>query len=754
MIRLTPMPERLLNNKNNGSITVYLTLMLLIMLSFVFTALEAARITAAKSYQVMISEMASESLKGSYYYPLFEEYGLFAIDGGYGGTETDIVQLTEFLNDKLEFSTFWTWRGLITADNPKTFVNSTETLLTSDTAGFASQIRDEVLFEGAELILSEFTDNQIVQNSETLDALYAAQETAMNASGDVAEQILKLMSCVDGVATTKTGLKAKKGQLVSSEEFLKCFGSGDRAYMESTYGNPRVFKLASSYIVYPGEIGARVVEDLDKCLDIQSSVSNYESELCELQASLSTLSYEDDKERIQEIKDRIATVQGLLKIKLEEVKALTERVKKGYEILAETVEKSKKSISESMEAVKALSIKQKSAAPAVVGYDSLVNASGGQLPDEMLSCFREEAAELKGMLGIDGVGYDTTTMLQTLKSNKAFLDNCTLPDFDVNNLLLMKEYALKVVNASKYITYNGFRFNYGAINTGEYTGADIGDILEGLLGGGVLSAIGINDVSERKLTGVDLPSAIAMVPSKGSFGDTLITELFLKNNLGCYTKQKDYTRLAYEREYVAFGNKSDKENLEAMTLRLYGFRFAMSLAAVITDKTRSEEAEALGRLIAGLTGIPPLIYVVKYLILTLWATAEAMVEVCALFKGKGVHVFSKEGHINLLELLTMSPVGIQNKAEEIEDDGGPKYSLYLHFFSMFVNVNTRNLRAMDIIQENIRYRYRDSFRIENCITEADFTMSVDFIKKFDTGFFKDTAYKLKYRTKMIYAESR
>ena len=93
------------------------------MLSFVFTTLEAARITAAKSYLAMLSEMASDSLQGSYYYPLFSEYGLLAVEGGYGSTDLSKEKIDLFLNDLLEHSTEKTWRGLITANDPETETN-------------------------------------------------------------------------------------------------------------------------------------------------------------------------------------------------------------------------------------------------------------------------------------------------------------------------------------------------------------------------------------------------------------------------------------------------------------------------------------------------------------------------------------------------------------------------------------------------------------------------------------------------------
>ena len=65
-----------------GSITVFLSLILVLLFSFLMTTLEAARIQGAKAYLSMVSNLAGDSFLAGYYYPLFQDYRLFGVNAG------------------------------------------------------------------------------------------------------------------------------------------------------------------------------------------------------------------------------------------------------------------------------------------------------------------------------------------------------------------------------------------------------------------------------------------------------------------------------------------------------------------------------------------------------------------------------------------------------------------------------------------------------------------------------------------------
>ena len=67
-----------------GSITVMLSLVLLLMLSLLFTLLESARVRGLQADADRMTQAAAESVFAEYSRALLEDYDLFALDGGYG----------------------------------------------------------------------------------------------------------------------------------------------------------------------------------------------------------------------------------------------------------------------------------------------------------------------------------------------------------------------------------------------------------------------------------------------------------------------------------------------------------------------------------------------------------------------------------------------------------------------------------------------------------------------------------------------
>ncbi len=226
-----------------------------------------------------------------------------------------------------------------------------------------------------------------------------------------------------------------------------------------------------------------------------------------------------------------------------------------------------------------------------------------------------------------------------------------------------------------------------------------------------------------------------------------LTEVWLKNHFSDHSSKRTDTRLCYEREYVLSGKTSDAENLAAAALKLTALRAVFTFASLLADAERNGEATALAASVSGFTGIPALLYVVKYAILTVWALEEAMVEVSALFMGKSVPIFSPKGRISISEILVMTGEKVKAKAKAIGNDlPGANYMHYLTLLSFFEGLTKKELRIADLIQENIRLKYRDTFRMDNAVTEWCFTASAEAVGMFDTGVFGESAYVMRVQT--------
>lgn len=76
-----------------GSVTVFASLTLLLVASFLLTLLEAARVKGLDAYSRMQRTNAMESVFSGYDRELFERYGIFLLDGSYGSGELQLSQI-------------------------------------------------------------------------------------------------------------------------------------------------------------------------------------------------------------------------------------------------------------------------------------------------------------------------------------------------------------------------------------------------------------------------------------------------------------------------------------------------------------------------------------------------------------------------------------------------------------------------------------------------------------------------------------
>lgn len=88
--------------KLKGEITVFLSLMLVVLISILFTVIEAARTNAVQFQTECAADMAVQSVLAEYNRELLEQYDLFFIDIGYGTEEAGYILLEQHLQDYMD----------------------------------------------------------------------------------------------------------------------------------------------------------------------------------------------------------------------------------------------------------------------------------------------------------------------------------------------------------------------------------------------------------------------------------------------------------------------------------------------------------------------------------------------------------------------------------------------------------------------------------------------------------------------------
>lgn len=170
--------------------------------------------------------------------------------------------------------------------------------------------------------------------------------------------------------------------------------------------------------------------------------------------------------------------------------------------------------------------------------------------------------------------------------------------------------------------------------------------------------------------------------------------------------------LAYEQEYILNGEPTDRENLAGTVQRLLSVRGAANLLFLLNSPERKAEADALAEAVSA--GNVPVQFIVSFLILTLWAFGEAILDVRALLAGKRVPLWKSEtswktGLAGLLEAEFLSM-----DADAFGETEGNDYGEYLRILNFLQDRAERNERLLRLIEWNVRKKQAD-FAVDDCV---------------------------------------
>jgi len=243
--------------------------------------------------------------------------------------------------------------------------------------------------------------------------------------------------------------------------------------------------------------------------------------------------------------------------------------------------------------------------------------------------------------------------------------------------------------------------------------------------GGYLSGY----IDDNKCSDADVPEQKGSL-SSGTSKVRYIT--YAKNMFSSYINNLNKT-VDYGREYMAAGKLSEKDNLLYVVNRLMVMRMGINFAYIMSDAVLQEKALATATVIAGVTGLPPVITAVKYTILTILAYEESCVDVCALLQKKSIPMIKKAENFKMTyeEICLGSGKLFRQKAMQYSDaakgkiDGGFTYEKGIVLLQMLVPADIMKERILDIIQYDMRERFQATFCIDTCICFAEYKVTYD-----------------------------
>ena len=818
-------------NSCNGTICVFLALVILLIMSLVLVFLESAGHAASKSYAQMLLKTSTGSVLGEYYGPLFAEYGILAIDSGFDTKKSDSKELERRLLRYMD-DNVWDY----TCEDIR--VTEMKKLLDENGTEFMSQAAEYEKYAAPEDVLDEITSRlKSLGDQKTITKVMEKRMDIEDELAIIDKKTLELMKLIDGVNLT---MGAKTSSLLGYEIedwFIKKMFVGENTMTGTGINNPSVyaplkdryadivdlsFTYRSALSLYAGKLKA-LSSDMDKleamqtqigvCNEtikaLQKQIENTAKEIAVLQTELANLEEnvpDDDTEQkgkeeyeqeiadlyadIDEFNEQIAENERLIADTTDIIEELNEKIMERQLEIGEIADSLKKvsdytytllvevesKLIRVCDIVDEIAEKQEKIKPLIDDFESVLRTVGPVLSDDFKQELEETLDFMKAYVGY-GNNKVTTTDFDAIKKTA---------EYDLNLLTGIDVEAYRFSGSDTYeevteklgrlpkdenifyeFSYSGFSFDYSEIQESALENKLVAEF-ENNVSDGYLSLFLPDNVklSDNSMLSELLPSLwyevegedeedldditdgaddkgggellsdadegsglsdIADMVSDGfeSLGSKLLSSMYMRHQFKSFKNRsaEGDTVLDYELEYILSGFETDKANLSAAATKIMLLRLAICTVYTLTQKDLKAQAQTLAISIMGFTGLPFLITIVKYLILFLWAAAQAVIETAAIMRGKKVPVIpNSESFCLTLAELPLFATLVDEKADNFaESQLYLDYDDYLLVLTLLQSEKTTAARAMDIIQENIRYKYNDDFLINNAVTSFSCT---------------------------------
>lgn len=173
-----------------------------------------------------------------------------------------------------------------------------------------------------------------------------------------------------------------------------------------------------------------------------------------------------------------------------------------------------------------------------------------------------------------------------------------------------------------------------------------------------------------------------------------------------------------EIEYILTGIADDARARKKVKQKLVLLRNGLNLAYLYSSPEKREGAMAVA---AALTPGPEAV-LTQAALLELWAFAEAENDISLLYEGEKVPFLKNDSTWTLtLENAMAASDGLIRPS--VED--GYEYEEYIRVLLNLIPEETRILRAMDLIQINMKYLYDGAFRLKDYYTGLRYTLEVN-----------------------------
>lgn len=662
-----------------GSVSLFNAMVFLLVASVITVTIKSARIQGAKVMVRTASSMALDSVFAEYNRQLFSEFGVLLFDGKQGQNEVSKDVLAQKLGDYMQYN----------LDTDKELYFSDAADLYGITGNGVSVDRLIMATEHGGLLWEDMAvDYEKYAKPISLAAEYLGfEETNKEAEAvqeisdqivECTEQILKinnkvriLLGLIDGVRCPETGLDYL--HLEVEDNFIKKFCPREPSYDNLKINQFTVSGIISKEVKNP----LKNLEEAKKCVQT-GRLEEAEAELLEISGLAGSC-----LERMESA----GIMEDFFEIDMEELKTELDEV------------------------------------------DGLIESNAEYLSDEVLEGLTEELVQLEQyrevmaeeMCDIEAVkrtlAYDREVLKQVIQEINAI---------DVSDNLKKVQIQLAgLENTIKSYSFEGLEFNYSSLGISSED-TSILDALSDFIENGILAIVLPEGKSVSSALVPRLPDSASNVCGKtkdtsmltaGGDSATLLAKNiiyteYVMDNFSSFMDDEGGTVINYEVEYIICGENTDKKNLTETVMRIAALRSGTNMVYLLTDSDKKSEAYTLAVSMAGASAIEPVIRLLQYTIMYVWAFAEGLSDVRRLFDGEKIELIKTEDTWNLNFDKLMSH---DFKSDSKKNKNGLDYEMFLRILLYLESDSMKAAYTMDLVEFYMMVNYDKKFRLKDYV---------------------------------------
>lgn len=687
-----------MRNKS-GEITVFLSLILVVIFSLISTLLEGARIHTAETFIDRALITAMNSLWGEYDIELFNNYHIFAYDSTADAEQKWESSAINNIKECMEY-TFMPNKGImypgtsIIQKNMDLYnINITDIQIIDSTSIvdyegdiFFKQAVEYMKYSKSADLLSDIMEKaDILKTSGKTSEVIGKKLIMEEKVAEIDENVIKLIECIEGISLDKEGaVLDKKGLLKTNKYFVKKLCPRSISMENLNISSKLIYDSLKSKYINPQEQFKDAGDNIDLYIDSEDENNKYKEELKELE-NTNTAGMTESQLGI--LSGKIEDIKKLLNSSEKKKKEAFENIKGNIKVVKENCKKIKGLIAKSEHIISDIKVKQEEAGNEIKNFKEYLNINKKNISDDIYKEIIEETSDMSSYVSSGELEILNLDIISdTLKNNKSVIEKLEdILSFKISEnkdeLVMLKE---ELESASQCINaYNikDLNFNYDGVCINDKVKSPL-KIFKEFITQGVMGIVIDNkdDISKAKINSIDLPSHMLRSESKAeipeydrilsrneekkynkditetfsNYGenycnyegskeeylkallfDSYIMKHFLNKNKEL-TANNSHHKLQYEQEYIVCGNDNDYDNLRDIISKIVFIRAVLNFIYLISSREKSSMAKATAVQLVGFLGFVPLISLVKTVILLIWSFEEALIDTRAIISDKAV----------------------------------------------------------------------------------------------------------------------